>query len=50
MQNYLGYNYKSSKWYEKSPIAIFDKNMKNKKKQIKKKDYFKKFKSLFNMR
>ena len=49
----LGYNYQSSKWYEKS-YAVFDKmyekNKKNKIKKDKKKNnsILKKFKSLFN--
>ena len=49
----LGYNYQSSKWYEKS-YSVFDKtyekNMKNKsrKDKIKKNNLLKKFKSLFN--
>ena len=51
--NLLGYNYQSSKWYEKS-YAVFDKMYeKNKKKKIKKdkkknNSILKKFKSLFN--
>ncbi len=51
--NLLGYNYQSSKWYEKS-YAVFDKMYeKNKKNRIKKdkeknNSILKKFKSLFN--
>jgi len=51
--NVLGYNYKSSKWYEQS-YSVFDKiYAKNKKDNIKNKDkksysIIKKFKSLFN--
>ena len=51
--NLLGYNYQSSKWYEKS-YAVFDKmyekNKKNKIKKDKEKNnsILKKFKSLFN--
>ena len=49
----LGYNYKSSEWYEKS-YSVFDKNYEKNKKKIKKtnkkKDnlFLKKFKSLIN--
>ena len=51
--NLLGYNYQSSKWYEKS-YAVFDKKyeknqeMKIKKKKNKNKIILKKFKSLFD--
>lgn len=46
----LGYNYQSSKWYEKS-YKLFNKNYKidqNKKKNKKDKFILKKFKSLFD--
>ncbi len=43
----LGYNYKSSKWYEKS-YAVFNKDYERKKiKSEKKKKFFKKVKSIF---
>jgi len=50
--NLLGYNYMSSKWYEKS-YSIFDKTYEENKKNIAKNKKFtssllKKFKSLFN--
>jgi outer membrane protein assembly factor BamD len=50
--NLLGYNYMSSKWYEKS-YSIFDKSYEENKKNIAKNKKFtssllKKFKSLFN--
>ena len=46
----LGYNYKSSKWYEKS-YAVFNKDYEKKKIKIekKKKSFIKKAKSLFNL-
>jgi outer membrane protein assembly factor BamD len=45
----LGYNYQSSKWYERSYI-IFNRNYETKKKMNKKNDNFliKKFKSLLD--
>ena len=36
MQNLLGYNYQSSKWYEKS-YSVFNKKYEKKKKKKKKK-------------
>ena len=46
----LGYNYKSSKWYEKS-YAVFNKDYERKKikREKKKKSFIKKAKSLFNL-
>tara|TARA_B100001248_G_scaffold195888_1_gene150552 strand:- start:248 stop:1051 length:804 start_codon:yes stop_codon:yes gene_type:complete len=46
----LGYNYKSSKWYEKS-YAVFNKDYEKKriKREKKKKSFIKKAKSLFNL-
>ena len=46
----LGYNYKSSKWYEKS-YAVFNKDYERKrmKKEKKKKSYISKVKSLFDL-
>ena len=46
----LGYNYKSSKWYEKS-YAVFNKDYERKriKREKKKKSFLKKAKSLFNL-
>ena len=46
----LGYNYKSSKWYEKS-YAVFNKDYEKKriKREKKKKFFIKKAKSLFNL-
>lgn len=44
--NLLGYNYRSSKWYEKS-YSVFDKSYAKKKKKEKNNFVIKKFKSLF---
>ena len=44
--NILGYNYRSSKWYEKS-YSVFDKSYAKKKKKEKNNFVIKKFKSLF---
>ena len=47
--SFLGYNYQSSEWYEKSYVVFNKKYEKQKKKEIKKdKSLFKKFKSLLN--
>ena len=45
--NLLGYNYQSSKWYEKTYV-IFNKNYENRKIKKDKNGIIKKFKSLFN--